>query len=79
MDELKVNKEELEQLNARKTALENSNLLFQMANREANMFFMMLLKNYGLDEKNNYKIDLKTGIISEVKEEPVKGEKLNDL
>lgn len=68
---VKVSQEILTQLNARKMALQGANVLFQMAQREFNLYYLQQIKKKGLDDKKNYRINEQTGMINEVKEEPV--------
>ena len=71
---VKVSEEVLKQINARDFALKGANTLFQMAQAEAQNYIKEQLKALGLDEKKQYNIDQKTGIVSEIKVEPVKKE-----
>jgi len=74
MEEMKVSEDVLKQLNVRKVALNSSQILVQMANRELNLFMIDQIKELGLDGSKAYNIDEKSGVISEVKSEPVKKE-----
>lgn len=74
MEELKLKEDILKQLNVRKTAIMSANVLAQMAKREMNFFVLDQLKELGLDTAKQYNVDDKTGIISEVKEEPIQVE-----
>lgn len=74
VEELKVSEEVLKQINFRKACLASANGLFQMAQRELNLYAVEQLKELDLDTTKNYNIDDKTGIVSEVKSEPVKKE-----
>lgn len=67
----KVSQEVLVQLNARKVALNSANVLFQMAQREFQLYQQEQIGKLGLDVKKVYRIDEKTGIVNEIKEEPV--------
>jgi len=67
-----LNKEDLEQFNARLIALNQGQLLLQMANREAQLFTADVLKKHKIEDKKKYKIDSKTGEILEIKEESIK-------
>jgi len=69
--ELTMSEEVLNQIKARTTALRGANVLFQMAEREYNMYIEAQLKGLGLDPKKKYNIDDK-GVVSKLKAEPVK-------
>jgi hypothetical protein len=75
-ENVKIEEKVLYELRLRDIALKSHNLLFQMAKEGATKFFKEQLseqlKKLGLDEKKTYNVDLKTGIISEIKSEPVK-------
>lgn len=68
---MKLNEEDLNQLNSRVIALNSVQVLHQMAQREMQIFNQELIRKYKLDEKKRYKLDFKTGEILEVKEEPI--------
>ena len=69
---MKLNEESLVQLRARQAALGSVKVLAQMAQREFNLFVQEQLIRLGLDKSKQYNVDEKTGVISEIKSEPVK-------
>jgi len=78
MEELKLEEETLKELNIRKQAIMANQVLVKMATREMNLFVVEKLKEFKLDTTKQYSIDEKTGVISEVKAEPVKVENDNE-
>ena len=68
---VKLNEETLKQLQARAMALQSANTLVQMANREYQFFLAEQLSNLGLDSKDKFNVDFKTGVVSQVKHEPL--------
>ena len=72
MEEVRVSNEILQQMKARQVALSGMNVLCQMAQREYNLYLMEQLKELGLESEKRYNINNETGIVSEVREEPVK-------
>lgn len=70
---MKVSEEVLKQLNFRIGCLNGADGLVQMAQREFDLYMTAQLKELGLDtEKKKFNMNEKTGVISEVKTEPVK-------
>lgn len=73
-EQVKVEENVLIQLSARQQALTSASLLVQMAKREFDLYVNEQLTSLGLDLTKKYNIDHKTGVVSELKVEPVKKE-----
>ncbi len=72
MEEMKVSEGVLEQMRARRLALNSAQILFQMAEREMRLYSKEKLVELGLDASKQYNVDEKSGVVSEIKVEPVK-------
>ena len=70
-EEVKISESALMQLSARQQALAGANVLVQMAKREFDLYVNEQLKELGLDLTSKYNIDHKTGVVSELKVEPL--------
>jgi len=68
---IKIEEKVLAQLKGRHAALNSANMLFQMAQRELQIYTQEQMDKLGLDKDKKYEISLQTGEINEVKVEPV--------